>query len=105
MPAAHLQAEIPRSALFRMRVAVVGKGRKMKPLPLTPSPFRGGGTLKYGDIFKNWLFRAVSTEIYFTIAFPDFVPPSLKGKGDRGKGSIWRNLPTIITRILASWYA
>ena len=28
-----------------------------------------------------------------------FVPPSLKGKGDTGKGSIPRNLPKIPTRI------
>ena len=52
------------------------------------------------EIFKNWFFSAFSTEIYFITALPDFVPPSLKEKGDRGKGSIARNLPTIATRIL-----
>ena len=40
-----------------------------------------------------------NAKFVFIIDFSDFVPPSLKGKGDRGKGSIARNLPTIATRI------
>ena len=52
-----------------------------------------------GEIFKNRVLSAFPIEIRFFIAFSDFVPPSLKGKGDRGKGSIARNLPINALRI------
>ena len=50
-------------------------------------------------IFKNRLVSAFPVGICLFIAFSGFVPPSLKEKGDRGKGSLARNLPTSATRI------
>ena len=65
-----------------------------KPHPLSPSPFRGGGT-KFdrvsvsaspllGEMLRNDRRGRVSREP----CPQSSVPPSLKGKGDRGKGSI-----------------
>ena len=51
------------------------------------------GILNFGFLAR---FRL---KFAFLIDLSDSVPPSLKGKGDRGKGSIVRNLPTIPTRI------
>ena len=48
---------------------------------------------------KIGFLSRLQLKIVFIIDFLNFVPPSLKGKGDRGKGPIARNPPTITTRI------
>ena len=73
-----------------MRKVFIGKYTfALKTPPPVPLPFQGRGNAQIcAKSLKIVLSAHFRLEFVFTIGFSVFVPPSLKGKGDRGKGSV-----------------